>query len=119
MRRGSRPPSAARAVAPNPQAEALQIHVLPFVGLAGPTALQAHAQDAPDAGRPAGVVVAVSVGVPLQEPAPAAAFAGRVGILLPALEYTGQGLQRRAPCLWISHMDTPLVEGLLDLDARQ
>src|SRR5689334_15616967 len=74
------------------QAEAFQIDVLALVRLAGAAAVEAEAQETPQAGRLVVVVVAVGVGVRLQQPAPAAPLGARVGVLLPALEHAGHHL---------------------------
>src|SRR5207253_1837207 len=86
---------AARVHRPDAQAEALQVDVLTLVRLAGAAAVEADAQEAPQRQRLAGVVVAVVVGVGLQQPAPGAALAGGVGLLLPPLEHARHGLHRR------------------------
>src|SRR5262245_13488810 len=72
---------------PDLHAEAFEVEVLALVGLAGAAAVNADAQEAPQARLLAGVVVAVGVGVGLQQPPPRAALAARVGLLLPALEH--------------------------------
>jgi WD40 repeat protein len=117
--RGFRGESTGRAVALDLHAEAFEVHVLALVGLAGAAALQADAQEGPQADRLAGVVVAVGVGAALQAPAPRAPLAPGVGVLLPAPEHAGQGLQGRAAGLGAVHVQTQFVGPLLDGGPRQ
>src|SRR5262249_9726395 len=57
------------------QSEPIEVDVLALFRLAEAAALQAEAEEAPEADGLAGVVVAVGVGVALQQPAPGAALA--------------------------------------------
>src|SRR5947209_7639489 len=86
-------------LAPDAQAKAFEIEVLALVRLAGAAALDRGPQEGPEADGLASVVVAVGVAVALEEPAPVATFAAGVGLLLPALEDAGDGLQGGPPRL--------------------
>src|SRR6185437_4009684 len=101
------------------QAKAFEINVLALLRFAGSAAFQADAQKAPHADRLTGVVVAVGVGIALQQPAPRTPFAAGVGLFLPALEDAGHRLQRRAACLGILKVQAQFVRSLLHDDARQ
>src|SRR5581483_10498987 len=107
-------------VRPDAQAEAVEVDVLALLALLDIAAVQAQAQEGPEAGRLAGVLVAVVVGVPLEDPAPAAALAAGVRrLLLPALEHARDDVERLLPGLAVADVGAQLVGRLLGLDARQ
>src|SRR3712207_2356647 len=84
---------------PEAQSESIQINVLALLAVVGAAAVDGEAEVGPQAGGFAGVVVAVVVGVTLQQPAPAAPLlAAHVGgLLLPALEDPAQGGEGQLP----------------------
>src|SRR4051794_36427340 len=106
-------------LAPDAQAEPLEVDVFTLVGLAGAAAIDAGAEEGPHADRLAGVVVAVGVAVAFEHPAPGAALAAGVGLLLPTLEDPRYRLQRQPPGLRVAHVDAALVERLLGAGVRQ
>src|SRR5262249_22935859 len=96
-------------------AEAVEVDVLALV-LAGAAAFETDAQEDPETGELAGVVVAVVVDIAFEEPAPDAALAAGVGLLLPALQDAGKTLQNDFPGLWIGDVHAALVGPILRLD---
>src|SRR4051812_36133170 len=80
------PRSGPLLVRPDAQSEAVEVHSLGLLRLLEVAAFQAELQEGPQAGRLAGVVVTVVVGVALEQPAPGAALATLLGFLLPPFQ---------------------------------
>src|SRR5262245_48528537 len=101
-------------VRPDLQAEVVEVDVFAFFVHALGAAVQAQANEAPQAGAVAGVVVAAEIDVGLQQPPPNAAFSARFGLFLPPLQNARDGLQRRAPGFCVGNGGPDLVGFLFD-----
>src|SRR5579884_3090653 len=64
------------------------------------------------------MIITVGVTVGFEEPAPDPAFAGRVGLFLPALENAGDGLESQLPRFRAVQMQPLFVAALLKGTAR-
>src|SRR6478672_450879 len=98
-------------LAPDLDAEAVEVDVLALLRLARAAAVQTQPQVAPEAGPLAGHVVAGPVHVRLQQPPPAAplVLAAVGGFLLPAFQNAREVLDRRLPALLFRDVDAQLV----------
>ena len=108
-----------RASPQTAQAESVEIHVLALFVFAGAAAVEAHAQESPNAERLTLGVVTVGGRVAFQHPSPTAAISPHFRVFLPALEYAGHGLQSRTTGLRIVDMDAVFVRRIFPAGVRQ
>src|SRR6266568_5753640 len=71
----------------NPEPEIVQVEILALLALGEVAAIDADAQEAPQARLLAVVVVAVGVGIGFEQPAPTALLIAGLRLLLPALHH--------------------------------
>src|SRR5438046_2527425 len=83
------PEESGHPIAPNAEAKSFEIDVFAFIRFARSAAFYRDSQETPECERFAGVIIAIVVGIPFEQPAPRTPFAARIGIFLPALEDAG------------------------------
>src|ERR1043166_9049352 len=84
---------------PDAETEIVHVEVFALLALGDIAAIEAHAQEAPQARLFAEVVVTVGVDVGFDEPTPGALLVAGLRLFLPALHDAGDGLDRLLPRL--------------------